>query len=427
MVIYCVEIARMNLLAKWFKLKLWQQISIALVMGLLAGFLMGPKAAMFKPIGMIFINAIHMMVVPVVFTAIVSAVLASKASAKMGRIWFKAMAIYLVSMVIAATLGISLAELFHPGAGINIASMHIMPAANVTQHPPINFVTQIVNMVPDNPVKAFFDENVLQILVFAFIFGMAVNMAGEKAKPVESFFQSLAAVMFKFAGIIMMFAPYGIFALLAWVLGQFGVAALLPLLQLVGVVYLGCAIFISVYYFGSLLLMRVNPFQFFKKIFSAFMLAYTTSSSAATLPQSIRCAEENLKIDKSIAGFLLPLGATLNLNGLTIYITVATIFAANVFGIHLHTSQLFTIGVTTVLAAMGAAAVPGSALIVMGAVMGSVGIPLGAMPLIAGVDRLNDMAQTATNVTGDLFAAMVVAKTEPDAVLADDAIPAQAS
>ena len=157
---------------------------------------------------------------------------------------------------------------------------------------------------------------------------------------------------------------------------------------------------------------RINPLTFFGKVNEALITAFTTSSSAATLPVTMRCARENLKINRSISDFLLPLGATLNLNGLAIYLSVATIFGANVFGVHLDLSQYFTLVITIVFAAAGAAAIPGSGLIVMSAVMTSVGVPLAVLPIIAGVDRFNDMAQTMTNVAGDLFATTLVAKSE---------------
>jgi Na+/H+-dicarboxylate symporter len=183
---------------------------------------------------------------------------------------------------------------------------------------------------------------------------------------------------------------------------------------------MGCMLQIILVYGGILLANGINPIKFFKAIGQAMILSFTTSSSAATLPVTLKCAQEKLKISKNMSGFLLPLGTTFNLNGLSIYLAVATVFAANLYGIHLGLTQYCTIVITIVFTAMGAAAVPGSALIVMGAVMGSVGIPLGALPLIAGVDRLNDMAQTSTNVIGDLFATTLVAKSEGNKVFDDE-------
>jgi Na+/H+-dicarboxylate symporter len=211
-----------------------------------------------------------------------------------------------------------------------------------------------------------------------------------------------------------------VFALIAYVFGRYGLIVLLPLVKFIFTVYVGCVLQIILVYGAILLANGINPIKFFKAIGQAMILSFTTSSSAATLPVTLKCAQEKLKISKNMSGFLLPLGTTFNLNGLSIYLAVATVFAANLYGIHLGLTQYCTIVITIVFTAMGAAAVPGSALIVMGAVMGSVGIPLGALPLIAGVDRLNDMAQTSTNVIGDLFATTLVAKSEGNKAFDDE-------
>ena len=180
-----------------------------------------------------------------------------------------------------------------------------------------------------------------------------------------------------------------------------------------GTVYLGCAVLLFMVYAGGLIIFtNIKPMQFYRAIFPALAFAFTASSSAATLPITMQCAEEKLGLPPHIAKFLLPLGASFNLNGLSVYLSVATVFAANLYGIHLGLAQYLTIVITITLTAMGAAAVPGSALIVMGAVMSAVGIPLNAIAIIAGVDRLNDMMQTSTNVAGDVFVSLVIANTE---------------
>jgi len=404
----------MTLLKKWFALALWKKITLALVLGIAVGIAMGSDAVVFKPIGLIFIHLIQLMVVPVVFTAIVNAVISMSSAQKMHVIWVKALCIYAVSMGVAACLGLVMAIVLHPGTAVNVAHLHLTNPVQGTAKP-MSVVDELVNIVPSNPVQAFASGNILQILVFAVLLGFSINFAGKPAQPVADLFKSFSHVVFKFAGIVMGFAPYGIFALLAWVLGEFGLAILLPLLKFVFVVYLSCTLLVVLYYLPVLfVLVRVSPGQFIRSIFPAMVMAFSTSSSAATLPTSMRCARENLGLNKNISGFLLPLGATLNLNGLTIYIVTATLFSANLFGVHLGLSQYITIILTTILAAIGAAAVPGSALIVMGAAMSSVGIPLTGISLIAGVDRLNDMMQTMTNVMGDLYATTLVAKTTPD-------------
>jgi len=403
-----MSVKNYNPIIAWFKLPLWKKILIALILGIVTGLIAGKHVVALEFLGTMFIHAIQMLVVPVVFTAIVCAVISIDNLRKMRRIITKALVLYFLCMIVAASLGIAFAYLLKPGVDfhMNIGNtqmhLHAMPTLGQI----------LVSFIPSSPVLAFSKNNVIQILVFAAILGVAIKLVGKKAEPVERLFESLSSVVFKFAEIVVSFAPYGIFGLIAFVFGKYGINALLPLFKFVITVYLACLAQCILVYGVFLVINGINPIRFFKKITSAIILSYTTSSSAATLPVSMRCAQENLKIDRSLSSFLLPFGATFNLNGLSIYLSVATVFAANLYGIPLHFPQYFTIVITIVFTAIGAAAVPGSALIVMSAVMTSVGVPLGALPLIAGVDRFNDMAQTATNVIGDLFATTLVAKNE---------------
>lgn len=392
-------------------LKAWQKIILALIGGTVTGLVFGHKAACLQPIGLLFINAIRMMIVPVVFTAIVCAVLSMDDPQKMRRIGIKAICLYTVSMAVASAIGLSVATLIAPGSGLQ--GLHFAGAAPLPAGHLPTMTEAIVNMIPANPVEAFATGNILQILVFSVILGISINLAGAKAKPVADFFRAFSSVATKLTQIIMKFAPLGIFSLMAWVSGEYGVAALIPLMKLVGTIYFCCLLMGILFYSSTLALVaKVNPINFFRGITDAMLLAFSTSSSAATLPVTMRCAEENLGISKKLGGFLLPLGTTMNLNGLSIYLSVATIFAANMYGVELSFVQYLTIIFSIVLTSMGAGGVPGSGIIVMSAVMSSVGLPLGAVTLIAGVDRLNDMAQTTTNVVGDLYAALVVAKSE---------------
>jgi Na+/H+-dicarboxylate symporter len=396
------------LLSQWFKLPQWQQIIIGLMAGILTGLILQSKAHYLLPIGTIFIHAIQMLVVPVVVTAIVCAVISLADISKMGRIITKALLLYGMTMMISASIGIIIAQTLGVGHDFPMNNNVIAPA--ISQQLTLGDV--LVSFIPTSSVAAFASNNVMQILCFSFIFGIALRLAGEQGKPVRDIFLSLSEVVFLFAKIVVGFAPYGVFALIACVTGQYGMVILLPLVKFVGAVYFSCALLIMIVFSILLLINRINPLLFFKKITGPLITAFTTSSSAATLPVTMRCARENLKIHRNLSDFLLPLGTTLNLNGLAIYLSVATIFAANMYHITLNGAQYMSMVITIVFTAAGAAAIPGSGLIVMSAVMTSVGIPLAAMPIIAGVDRFNDMAQTMTNVAGDLFAATMVAKSE---------------
>lgn len=397
---------------RWHQLALWKRILIGLILGIGSGLFFGKKAVVLEPIGFLFIHAIQLLVAPVVLTSIVCAILSLNSYKMVGNVLTKALAIYAISMAVSATIGILMANLLHVGEGFHVAATTAtalaLPSGFSTDG--ASFSNIILGIVPSSAFQALANNNVLQILIFAAILGVALKNSGDDAKPIKELFFAFSKVVFNFCHIVIGFAPYGIFALIASVFGQYGLSALLPLFKLIAAVYLGCLALIIFYYGGILLIRGISPIFFFKNILSPVITAFTTSSSAATLPITMRTAKENLKLDSAISDFMLPLGTTLNLNGLSIYLSVAAIFSAHLFGIQLHFHQYLFLVMSIVVIAAGAAAIPGSALVVMGAIMQSSGIPIAALPFIAGVDRFNDMAQTTTNVIGDLFAAAIVAK-----------------
>lgn len=387
----------------------WQKILLALFLGICTGLLFGHHATYLKPIGSLFLNGIQMMVIPVVFTAIVCAVLNMEDLHKMRRVSIKALILYALSMIVASIVGLTTATLIKPGnhfPSIELQQVYAGKIPTVTE--------MLVNMIPANPIAAFASGNILQILVFAMILGLSINLAGEKAKPVGNFFKAFSSVAIKLTQLILYFAPYGIFALMAWVSGEYGMVALIPLLKFVGTMYLSCALVFLLFYSTTLAVAKINPLFFFKSTRHALLMAFSTASSTATLPLTMRCAENNLAISKSLSGFLLPLGTSINLNGLSVYLSVATVFAANIAGVNLGISEYLTVIFTILFTAMGAGGVPGSTLVVIGAVLNSISLPLGTISLIASVDRLNDMIGTTTNVAGDLYATTLIAKSEGD-------------
>lgn len=408
------SVSILNVCKKWFRAPLWFQIVVGLVLGSAVGLIFGNRVEPIEVVGQIFIHAIQMLVVPVVFTAIVYSITSLDNLNRMTAVALKAMVVYGLCMLVAASLGVIVANIIHPGSHIHLSVPHALSAKH--QLPTLSSV--LLSFVPSSPVAALAKNDVIQTLVFALLLGIAIKLTGEKGKPVADLFKSFSEVAFKFAEIIIRFSPYGVFALVACVFGKYGLVAVIPLLKFVGSVYLACILQCVLVYSLVLIANRINPWSFYKNIFSPLIVSFTTSSSAATLPITMKCAEEKLKISKNLSSFLLPFGTHFNLNGLSIYLGTATIFAANLYGIHLNMADYITMVVMITFTAMGAAAVPGSALVIMSAVMSSVGIPLGALALIAGVDRFNDMIQTMTNVAGDLFATRLVAKSEGE--LCDD-------
>ncbi|MCB9228676.1 MAG: dicarboxylate/amino acid:cation symporter [Deltaproteobacteria bacterium] len=396
----------------WMNLQPWLKIIIGMILGVVVGFALGPNAAVLKPFGTAFINAIMMMVAPVVFVSLVCGVLAMRDPARMGRVALKTFIVYCSTMASGTAIALFLSTVvFNPGKGVFPASLKSQ-MTEVRTAGEFNLVDTLLGMVPSNITASFYEGNILQIIVFAILFGVSINLAGHAARPVEDFFHSLSAVIFKLVNIVMGFAPYGIFALMASVAGTQGLDILRALMEMVGVIYVSCLTVAILIYGSGLSLMRLNPFHFFRKMIETQVVAFSTTSSAATLPVNLKVAEHKLGVSKSIAGFVLPLGATVNMDGLSTYMGVIAVFTANLYGIELSIADMLTIVVTCTIAAVGCAGVPAAGLVVLPMILSSVGLPLEVVGLVAAVNRIIDMISTTMNVTGDAFAAVVVAKSE---------------
>ncbi len=390
------------------RVKPWQKILIGLGLGAIMGILLGEKSLYLKPFGDIFINAIMMVVVPVVFTSLVTGIISMDNPAKMGRVGIKTLSFYFVTMGLATTIGLTLAIFAQPGMNISLTLPQTMEVAEAT-----SLREMMVAIVPSNPVMAFAEGNILQIIVFAILLGIAINLVGEPARPAANLFRAFSEISFKLINMIMYFAPYGVFALMAWAVGTHGTQVLMQLMGIVVLIYVGCLINMLLTYGGALtVLARLNPIPFFKGMVDAQAVAFSTTSSTAAMPVAMQCAEKNLGVPKSFSSLIFPLGATMNMNGLSVYMGVVAVFAANVFGVELSIMQYATIILTSVLASLGAAGVPGAGLIVMSIVLTSAGLPLSIIAIIAGVDRIIDMATTTTNMTGDALVSVIVSKSE---------------
>lgn len=392
------------------RMPLWQQILIGLGLGVLTGVLFKADALVLAPIGTLFLNAIKMLIVPLVFVSLVAGITAMSDSAKLGRISVKTIAIYLITTAFAVSIGLLFGALFTPGEGMNM----VASAAQETKPAP-SLVQILVGLVPTNPVAAFAEGNILQIIVFAIALGVSMNLIGEKAAPAVKLFDSLAEVFYKLTDLVMRCAPIGVFALIAGVVASHGIEVLLPLASVIGVIYLASITHMLLVYGGLVsVLARLSPLRFFKGVAPALAVAFSTSSSAGTLPVSIECARKNLGVSQGVAGFVLPVGATINMDGTAIYQGVLALFIAQAFGIDLNAGQYLMIILTATLASIGTAGVPGAGLIMLGLVLTSVGLPLEGVALIAGIDRILDMARTTVNVAGDLMTTTLVGSSEKE-------------
>ncbi len=392
------------------RMPLWQQILIGLALGVLTGVLFKADALVLAPIGALFLNAIKMLIVPLVFVSLVAGITAMSDSAKLGRISVKTIAIYLVTTAFAVSIGLLFGALFTPGEGMHMVASG---AQEAKQAP--SLVQILVGLVPTNPVAAFAEGNILQIIVFAIALGVSMNLIGEKAAPAAKLFDSLAEVFYKLTDLVMRCAPIGVFALIAGVVASHGIEVLLPLAGVIGVIYLASLAHVLLVYGGLLgLFARLSPLRFFKGVAPALAVAFSTSSSAGTLPVSIECARKNLGVSQGVVGFVLPVGATINMDGTAIYQGVLALFIAQAFGVDLNAGQYLMIILTATLASIGTAGIPGAGLIMLGLVLTSVGLPLEGVALIAGIDRILDMARTTVNVAGDLMTTTLVGSSEKE-------------
>ncbi|REB06486.1 dicarboxylate/amino acid:cation symporter [Sporosarcina sp. BI001-red] len=394
------------------RLNLVTQIFVAFVLAIILGSIFGSKIDFLQPLGDLFLRLIKFVIAPLILSTLVVGVASMSDPKQLGRIGFKTIVYYLSTTAIAIIIGLSVAFLINPGTGVNISTDEgSIPEAAMAE--PQSAIDTFLNIVPTNPFEAIATGNILQIIFFALFIGIAITMIGEKAAPVLSFFEGFAEIMYKITGIIMRFAPFGILGLMAPVVGEYGLSVLLPLLKVVLAVYIACIVHALVVYSIAVKTMgKLSPVTFFKGIFPAALVAFSTASSAGTLPVTIKNTTENLGVPKRIASFVLPLGATINMDGTAIYQGVAVVFIAQFFDLQLTFLQLLTVVLTTVLASIGTAGVPGAGMIMLAMVLNSVDMPLEGIALIAGIDRVLDMMRTSVNIVGDASAAVIVAGSE---------------
>jgi Na+/H+-dicarboxylate symporter len=400
------------MLQKWFAIELWKRIMVALVLGVIVGHFWGEGAASIKWIGDLFIRLIRMLIIPLIFTTLVSGVVAMGDPKKLGSIGLKTIALYLGTTAVAIVIGLSLAVILQPGAGVDLAG-----AAPQTLEATKTVAERLYGIIPTNPIEALASGNVLAVIFFSILLGIGILLAGEKASPVAKLFEAGAAVMLKITHMVMEVAPFGVFALIAWIIGIGGMKTLFAVAALGIAVYGGCLLHIFIVYGGIIrFFLKLPAVRFFQGILDAQMVAYSTDSSSATLPVTMSVAEENLGIKKTISSSVLPLGATINMDGTALYVGIVALFAAQAFGISLDFADYLIIGLTTTLVSIGAAGVPSASLFLLAAVLESIGMTAGQTAIIVGFllpfDRILDMMRTATNVSGDLAVATVVAKTE---------------
>ena len=401
------------MLSAWFRIMLWKRIFGALVAGVIIGMLWGSDAASIAWIGDLFVRLIRMVVVPLVFVTLVSGVVSMGDPSKLGSLGVKTLAVYMSTTLAAILIGLTLAAYLQPGIGVDLSL-----AVPSSVQAPIPLSERLLSIVPSNPVAALAEGNILAIIFFALLVGISLLVIGEKGRPVSELMNASTEMMLKITHWVMEVAPFGVFALIASVAGNQGVSALLDVAILVVCVVLACAAHMLIIH--GLIMMRIvlrlSAGSFFKGARDAMLVAFSTSSSSATLPVSMSVAENKLGIKPVVASTVLPLGATINMDGTALYVGIVSVFAAQAFGVELTLADYAIMAGSTTLVSVGTAAVPGASLFLMAAVMGAVGITPEQIAIVIGFilpfDRPLDMLRTAVNIGGDLSVSTAVANWE---------------
>ena len=399
-------------------MKLATKILWALVLGAIVGVILNITSPelfenadnfLFTPLGTIFLNLIKMLIVPLVFFSIVVGVANIGDPKSLGRMGAKAMIFFLCTTALAISIGISLSLILLPGSSCNFETDALDYLS--TKAPPVS--ETLLGIIPANPIDAMASGDMLQIIFFAVFIGLGISYLGSKVESVQRFMEQANELMMFLVTLVMKFAPIGTFGLIASAVGKQGFDALKVMFMYMVVVLLALAVHAIVVYGASLkFLAKQNPLKVIKEYLPALTVAFSTSSSSATLPVSMEIAQKRLGVPKGISSFVQPLGATINMDGTAIMQGVATIFIAQVYGVDLTFIQMLTVVLTAVLASIGTAAVPGAGMIMLAMVLESVNLPVEGIALILGIDRLLDMTRTMINCTGDLTCTLYVAESE---------------
>ncbi len=387
------------------------QILIAMFIGIVVGTVMGPGAAIFAPLGTLFIQLIRMLVVPLVLVSIVGGAASLGATRSAGIIGFKTISYIFISTFLAVILALLLGEWFKPGSGISIEMIRsFLPEQGYDSTPEkMEFWSTLIGVIPSNPLQAMAEGNILQLIFFGLFFGFGLSaLSVEKKQPVLKGLNTLLDALIWCIGKVMWVAPLGVFGLMADATGTFGFDLLLKVGNLFWVNLLAALFILLVFYPLTIrLISKMSLKRFFREMLRPQIVAFSTSSSMATLPVTLKTCEDKLGVSKETASFVVPLGATINMTGNAIYYTLVAVFFAQLYQIDLGMAQYLAIAITASVGSIGQAGVPGPTLLVV-AVLVSAGIPIEGLPLLYALDRVFDMLRTVLNITGDAACAVIV-------------------
>ena len=391
-------------------MKLWKKVTLGLILGIIFGIFLPEYVQYIKPVGDIFLRMIKMVIAPLIFFSLVAGITSISDPASLGRIGIKAVMAFLGTTFFAVVFGIIVALVLKPGFGTHIDFG--LPHSVVQQSKGFNMLDFVVGIVPNNIVGAFYNSDVLQIVFFAIFSGYIINKMGPSGEVIKDMFHSLSKMILKMISMIIQLSPYGAFALTAWVVGTQGFDVMISLSKLVAAVVI--AMIFQYCIFGVLirLFCRISPIPFYKKSIEYQILAFSTSSSKATLGTTMQVCRERLGISESSTSFILPLGASINMDGFAINLSLTTIFFAQILGVHLGLQDYLVIIMTSTLGSIGGAGIPGASLIMLPMVLSSINLPIEGVAIIAGIDRLLDMLRTTINITGDATITLIIDSSE---------------
>jgi len=375
----------------------------------------GEDAENLKIFGTIFINLIKMVIVPLIFFAILSGITSMDGDGNFTRVGLKGFGAYLFTAMFAVLIGLSAGLIFQPGAGVDlgiIVNEHADKVSAASQTAPPSVVEFLVALIPTNPIKSMAEGSFLQIIIFSIFTGITINLVGERARAAKEVIHSAAQISFKMIDLIIKLAPIGVFGFIAWVVGTQGTDILAALGKLIITVLIACLFQYVVFGIMIMVVARVSPIPFYKKILFTQSIAFATSSSKATLSTAMEHLQNRMGVSKANSNFLMPLGVCINMDGTAIYLGICALFFSQAYGIDLTLHNYLMLILTCTLGSIGAAGIPSGSIIFMGMVLSSVGLPVEGIGIILGVDRLLDMVRTTINITGDSAITLMVDSSE---------------
>ncbi|AAU03651.1 dicarboxylate/amino acid:cation symporter [Rickettsia typhi] len=389
-------------------MKLWQKVTLGLILGIIFGIYLPQYVNYIKPIGDIFLRLIKMIITPLIFFSLVSGITSMNDTSALGRVGMKAVAAFLGTTFFATIFGLTIALALKPGVGIHID----FTALSTTGRTSFNIIDFFVNIIPENAVMAFANGNILQVVFFAIFVGITLNKMKSIDKPITDLIHAISKLILKMISFVIQLSPYGAFALTGWIIGMQGFGVMISLSKLVVAVIVAMTCQYLVFGLLIYIFCRVSPIPFYKKSFEYQILAFSTSSSKATLATTMQVCREKLGISESSTSFVLPIGASINMDGFAINLSLTTIFFAQMMGITLAPHDYLVIILTSTLGSIGGAGIPGASLIMLPMVLSSVHLPIEGVAIIAGIDRILDMLRTTINITGDATITMIIDNSE---------------